>query len=108
MTRSKLDSMISAMRDGKLIQAAGGIRSATTQSDKLGFDWLNTYVNDVLVRQEYVEQKIKAGTADNPIAWKEGASLIPNAYYANAGVVKVWMGEAGAMADLADENFVTI
>ena len=108
MTETKLTQMKSAIKDGKLVQAAGGISSTVTQSDKIGFDWRNIYVNDILVRREYVEQAVKAGTADNPIVWKAGMSLIQNAYYTNNGETKVWMGEAGATAKWTDAAFVPI
>ena len=108
MTETKLTQIKSAIKDGKLVQAAGGITSTVTQSDKLGFDWKNIYVNDILVRQEYVEQTVKAGTADNPIAWASGMALIQNAYYTYNGETKVWMGEAGATAKWTDAAFVPI
>ena len=108
MTEAKLAQVKKAITDGRLVQAAGGITSTVTQSDKLGFDWRNTYVNDILVRQEYIEQAVKAGTADNPIVWKAGMSLIQNAYYTNNGEIKVWMGEAGAIADWSSSDFVSI
>lgn len=88
------------------VNAAGGIREEITQSDKIGYDWRIFYVNDVAVRKDYVEQETPYGTADNPIVWKEGMSLIPNAYYTHDGVRKVWMGEEGAMAAWDDDNFV--
>ncbi len=108
MTQDKLEKLKSAIKDGKLVQAAGGITSTVTQSDKLGFDWKNIYVNDILVRQEYIEQAVKAGTADNPIVWKPDMLLIQNAYYAYNGEIKVWMGEAGKKADWTDAAFVPI
>lgn len=108
MTEAKLAQVKKAITDGRLVQAAGGIASTVTQSDKLGFDWKNFFVNDVLVRREYVEQAVKAGTADNPIVWKAGMSLIQNAYYTNNGETKVWMGEAGATADWSSNDFVAI
>lgn len=108
MTQDKLEKLKTAIKDGKLVQAAGGITEAVTQSDKLGYDWRNIYVNDVLVRQEYVEQAVKAGTADNPIAWKPDMPLIQNAYYTNNGETKVWMGAAGATAKWTDAAFVPI
>ena len=108
MTETKLTQIKSAIKDGRLVQAAGGITSTVTQSDKIGFDWRNIYVNDILVRQEYVEQAVKAGTADNPIGWKAGMSLIQNAYYTYNGETKVWMGEAGATADWSSNDFVAI
>lgn len=108
MTEAKLAQVKKAITDGKLVQAAGGITSTVTQSDKIGFDWRNIYVNDILVRQEYVEQAVKYGTADNPIVWKAGMSLIQNAYYTHGDETKVWMGEAGATADWSSSDFVAI
>lgn len=108
MTEAKLAQVKKAIKDGKLVQAAGGITRTLTQSDKLGFDWRNTYVNDILVRQEYVEQAVKVGTADNPIVWKAGMSLIQNAYYTHGGETKTWMGAAGATAAWDNPAFVPI
>ena len=108
MTETKLTQIKTAIKDGKLVQAAGGITEDVTQSDKIGFDWKNIYVNDILVRQEYVEQEIKRGTADNPIVWESGMALIQNAYYTHDGETKVWMGDAGAKAEWTDVNFVTM
>jgi hypothetical protein len=107
MTEAKLAQVKQAITDGKLVQAAGGITRTLTQSDKLGYDWRTTYVNDILVRQEYVEQAVKVGTADNPIVWKAGMSLIQNAYYTHNGEIKVWMGEAGARANWSSSDFVS-
>jgi hypothetical protein len=108
MTEAKLAQVKKAITDGKLVQAAGGITEDVTQSDKLGYDWRNIYVNDILVRQEYVEQAVKAGTADNPIVWAPAMALIQNAYYTYNGETKVWMGEAGATAKWTDAAFVPI
>lgn len=108
MTETKLTQMKSAIKDGKLVQAAGGITEDVTQSDKLGYDWRNIYVNKILVRQVYIEQAVKFGTVDHPIVWKAGMSLIQNAYYTNNGETKVWMGAAGATADWSSNEFVAI
>ena len=108
MTETKLTQIKTAIKDGKLVQAAGGITSTVTQSDKLGYDWKNFFVNDVLVRRDYVEQAVKYGTADNPIVWASGMALIQNAYYTYNGETKVWMGEAGATADWSSNEFVEI
>lgn len=107
MTREQLEAMAEAIKNGRLVEQAGGIRTEVEQSDKLGFDWKNIYVNGVLVRREYIEQDMPVGTKDNPIVWKEGMSLIQNAYYTHEGVSKVWMGEAGEMADWTSGDFVT-
>lgn len=108
MTEAKLAQVKKAITDGKLVQAAGGITKDVTQSDKLGYDWRNIYVNKILVRQEYVEQAVKQGTADNPIPWQPDMPLIQNAYYTHNGEIKVWMGEAGATAKWTDAAFVPI
>lgn len=108
MTEAKLARVKKAITDGKLVQAAGGITEDLTQSDKLGYDWRNIYVNKILVRQVYVEQAVKAGTVDNPIVWASGMVLIQNAYYTNNGETKVWMGAAGATAKWTDAAFVPI
>lgn len=108
MTEAKLAQVKKAITDGKLVQAAGGITEDVTQSDKLGYDWRNIYVNKILVRQVYIEQAVKAGTADNPIAWEPDMPLIQNAYYTHNGETKVWMGEAGATAKWTDAAFVPI
>lgn len=108
MTETKLTQIKSAIKDGKLVQSAGGITTTVTQSDKIGFDWKNFFVNDIPVRREYVEQAVKFGTADHPIVWKAGMSLIQNAYYTHGGETKVWMGEAGATADWSSSEFVAI
>lgn len=108
MTEAKLAQVKKAITDGKLVQAAGGITEDVTQSDKLGYDWRNIYVNKILVRQVYIEQAVKFGTVDHPIVWKAGMSLIQNAYYTHNGETKVWMGTAGATAKWTDAAFVPI
>ena len=108
MTQDKLENLRTAIKDGKLVQEAGGITTTVTQSDKLGYDWKNFFVNDILVRREYIEQAVKAGTADNPIAWVSGMPLIQNAYYTHNGEIKIWMGTAGKKADWTDAAFVPI
>lgn len=108
MTTDKLNQIKKSITDGRIVARAGGISVAVEQSDKLGFDWRNIYVNKILVRQEYVEQAVKRGTADNPIVWESGMALIQNAYYTHGGETKVWMGEAGKQAEWTDSAFVPI
>lgn len=73
------------------IDQCGGISTTQTQSDKLGYDWINTFVGETLVRQEYVEQENPTGTEDNPIEYAEGVPLINNAFYFKDGKKYVWM-----------------
>lgn len=83
----------SALETIQTVQQCGGIKTEVVQSDKLGYDWRNIYVGDVLVRQEYVEQVNPTGTVDNPIIYAEGTPLINNAYYRRDGALYVWMDE---------------
>lgn len=102
----KLKTEIDRNRESaEMVERAGGIRTETEQSDKLGFDFLRYYVNNILVRSDYVEQEIPMGTAEHPIKWKPNMKLIPNAYYTHEGVRKVWMGQAGVVADWEDPYF---
>lgn len=94
MTRTEAQELREKVLDGEMVRAAGGIRVATVQSDKLGYDWTVYTVNDVVVRKDYVEQENPVGTsAENPIEYTEGVELINNAYYRVDGKIMVWMGE---------------
>lgn len=90
------------------IMDLGGIKKYDVQSDKLGFDWVCTEINGVVVCREYKAQDNPVGTADNPIAWGADVFCIPNAYYIHEGVRKVWMGEAKDGADWDDAGFVVM
>lgn len=92
MNSEKMTAIKGAIKDGKMVQAAGGIAITTAQSDKLGFDWKIYSVNDVIVRKDYIEQANPVGTsADNPIEYADGVPLINNAYYRVDGKIKVYM-----------------
>lgn len=93
MTRSEAEAIREAVKAGELIARLGGITTERVQSDKIGSDWINYYVNNILVKQEYVEQEVPRGTVDNPIVYEEGMTPINNAFYIKDGAVYVWMGE---------------
>ena len=94
MEPEKLTAMKDAIKDGKLVQSAGGITVTTGQSDKLGFDWKIYSVNEIEVRKDYIQQENPVGTsAENPIDYAEGVPLIDNAFYRVDGAIKVWMNE---------------
>lgn len=94
MQTEKLNAIKGAIKDGKMVRAAGGITIDTEQSDKLGFDWTVYSVNNVVVRKDYVEQANPVGTsAENPIEYTDGVPLINNAYYRKDGKIYVWMDE---------------
>ena len=93
MNSEKFNAIKSAIRDGKMAQAAGGISVTKGQSDKLGYDWTVYTVNDIEVRKEYIAQENPVGTQDNPIEYADGVPLINNAYYRKDGKLYVWMEE---------------
>lgn len=64
MTTAKLEKMKKSITDGRMMARAGGISVTVEQSDKLGFDWRIYSVNGVVVRKDYVEQKVKIGTPE--------------------------------------------
>lgn len=69
------------------------IQIKTEMSDKLGYLWNCTYVGDVCISKEYVEDPDAVGTVNNPIAWKPGIRLIPNAFYTYNNAVYAYVGE---------------
>lgn len=74
-----------------LVEKYGGFKTEVVQSDKIGFDWKNEYLGDILLAQTYVAQDNPTGTADNPIEYYEGCPLIDNAYYMKDGTRYVYM-----------------
>ena len=82
------------------------IQFKTEQSDKLGYIWKCTYVGDICVSKEYVEDPDATGTKDNPIIWKPGVQLIPNAFYIYEDDTYVYVGEASEAGNEFDfSNF---
>lgn len=74
------------------IKALGGLSQKITQSDKLGYNWVEDYIGETLVKQTYVEQTNPVGVVDNPFKFTEGVMLIPNAYYTYNGKRYVYIG----------------
>ena len=74
-----------------VVEALGGIKTETVQSDKIGYDFNNVYVGETLVRQEYVQQGNPTGTEDNPMVYTDGVPLINNAFYLKDGKKYVYM-----------------
>lgn len=93
-----LESRVEALEQAQ----ADMVRVETVPSDKVGYDWVNTYIAGVLVKQEYVEAQNPEGTQDNPIPWGPEVALRPNAWYSYEGETKVWMGPEGVTASWDD------
>lgn len=74
------------------VKSLGGLSQKITQSDKLGYNWVEDYIGETLVKQTYVEQTNPVGVADNPFEFVKGVMLIPNAYYTYNGKRYVYVG----------------
>lgn len=79
-----------------LVTKYGGFRTQVVQSDKIGFDWREEYIGDVLLNRTYVGQENPVGTKENPIEYYEGLPLINGAYYMKDGTRQVYMDEEWA------------
>lgn len=88
------------------VAEAGGIKHTITPSDKVGYDWKNYYVNEILVRQVYVLQAVPVGTESNPYTWTATTVMVPNAYYVHNDERKVWMGKYGITTTWDDEDLI--
>lgn len=86
------------------IEKLGGLSQKITQSDKLGYNWVEDYVGETLVSQTYVEQTNPVGVADNPFEFAEGVMLIPNAYYKYNGKRYVYVGTESKTATVWDDS----
>lgn len=104
MKRSEAKAYRNKVIQGEQIEAVGGIKEEFVQSDKIGFDWRNYYVNKILVRSDYVKQENPVGVADNPFEWSPGMRLIPNGYYTYNGKKYVAIAE-GSPETITAEYF---
>lgn len=93
-----------AKRESNLNALADLIKMTTEQSDKLGYLWKCTYVGDICVCKEYVEDPDARGTKDNPIEWAPNVQLIPNAYYTHDSKKYVYVGEQSVAGDIWDDT----
>lgn len=92
----------------KNIEKLGGIHTKIVQSDKVGYDWLETYIGKQLISKEYIEQVNPQGTQENPIEFKKGVTLIPNAYYLYKKSLYVYMGVSGTANKWIADDFEEI
>ena len=105
MKRSEAKAYRNKVIQGEQIEAVGGIKEEFVQSDKIGFDWRNYYVNKILVRSDYVKQENPVGVADNPFEWSPGMKLILNGYYTYNGKRYVAVAE-GSPETITEEYLV--
>lgn len=105
MTRAEAKAYRNKVVQGEQVGKLGGITEKIEQSDKIGFEWHNYYVNKILVRSDYVKQENPVGVADNPFIWESGMKLILNGYYKYNGKRYVAIKE-GSPTEITDEYFV--
>lgn len=112
MNNEQFSTLLSTIKSNKRladkINELGGLKTKIVQYDKLGFDWQEEYVGKKLVKQTYIKQSVPVGTREHPIEYKEGVSLIPNAYYLKNGVRYVYVGEAKTAAEWTDDDFIEL
>lgn len=97
MDKTDFENLFNKIKNSKNIEdrvnTLGGFSNRTVQSDKLGYDWIEEYLGDTLVKQTYIEQENPIGVADNPFNFAVGVQLIPNAYYIYKDERYVYIGE---------------
>lgn len=104
MTRAEAKAYRNKVVQGEQVEKLGGITEQIEQSDKIGYDWHNYYVNKILVRSDYVKQENPVGVADNPFEWSPGMRLIPNGYYTYNG--KRYVAVAEGSPDTITEEYL--
>lgn len=105
MTRAEAKAYRNKVVQGEQVEKLGGITEKVEQSDKIGYDWHNYYVNKILVRSDYVKQENPVGVADNPFTWESGMKLILNGYYTYGGRRYVAIAE-GSPETITEEYLV--
>lgn len=98
MNENDFENLFNKIKNSKVIEdkvnTLGGFSNRTMQSDKLGYDLIEEYIGDALIKQTYVEQENPIGVADNPFNFAVGVQLIPNAYYIYKNDRYVYVGES--------------
>ena len=101
-----IDKIVADHTTAVKIEKLGGLSQKITQSDKLGYNWVEDYIGETLVKQTYVEQTNSVGVADNPFEFVEGVMLIPNAYYKYNSRRYVYIGtESKTVTEWNDSEF---
>ncbi len=99
-----IDKIVADHTTAVKIEKLGGLSQKITQSDKLGYNWVEDYIGETLVKQAYVEQTNPVGVADNPFEFVEGVMLIPNAYYTYNGKRYVYIGTGSKTATVWNDS----
>lgn len=108
MNDKDFDILLNKIKSHKVVfdkvEKLGGLTQKITQSDKLGYDWVEDYLGEKLVAQTYTKQEKPVGVSDNPFIFEIGVMLIPNAYYIYDNERYVYVGTEVAIATVWDET----
>lgn len=108
MNNKDFDILLNKIKSHKVVfdkvEKLGGFTQKTTQSDKLGYDWVEDYLGEKLVAQTYTKQENPIGVADNPFIFEMGVMLIPNAYYIYNNERYVYIGTEASIATVWNET----
>lgn len=99
-----IDKIVTDHTTAVKIEKLGGLSQKITQSDKLGYNWVEDYVGETLVKHTYVEQTNPVGVVDNPFEFAEGVMLIPNAYYIYNGKRYVYVDTESKTATVWNDS----
>lgn len=88
------------------INSLGGLQEKYSQSDKIGYDFKELYLGDILLKKEYSPQEDKKGTQDNPLVFSKGIPLIPNVFYSYQNNKYIYIGTAKIADDWEQNLFV--
>ena len=99
-----IDQIVADHTTAVKIEKLGGLSQKITQSGKLGYNWVEDYIGETLVKQTYVKQDNPVGIADNPFEFAEGIILIPNAYYTYNDKRYVYIGTESKTATVWDDS----
>lgn len=110
MNNKDFDILLNKIKSHKVVfdkvEKLGGFTQKITQSDKLGYDWVEDYLGEKLVAQTYTKQENPIGVVDNPFIFEIGVMLIPNAYYIYNNERYVYIGTEASIATVWNEaNF---
>lgn len=101
-----IDKIIADHTTAVKIEKLGGLSQKVTQSDKLGYNWVDDYIGETLIKHTYIKQANPVGVADNPFEFAKGIMLIPNAYYTYNGKRYVYVGvESKTATEWNDSEF---
>ena len=85
MTRNEAKALRNTVIQGKMAEVCGGIVKKKEQSDKYGYDLDTYYIGNEIIKKHYVKKNKNKGTADNPINYKIGMTVIEKLYYKYKG-----------------------